>query len=401
MTGSVAQRLDERTVLHAHADLLPDYDRSAAPVITHIGLGAFARAHVAVYADALLRMGHPALIRGVTLRSRLAQQQLEPQDGLFTVAVREPGEDMELQVVAAIASVTTGPAAALEAITAPTTSLVTLTITEKGYESAREADASAPPTAPALIASALARRRQAGLAPPVFASLDNLLDNGGVLRTRVLEAAEEIDPRLAAFIAEEVRFPASVVDRMVPAPTDDDRQAIANALGLRDEAAVATERHRSWVMQSVEGLDHLGEVGVQLVDGRRRLRTPQALAAQRTALRRGLRGTPGRALHHRSRRGGPARRPLRPGSRRSDARGGRLPRLPGARRVRRRCASPLRQSCAETHVRPGRRRRVEQAAPAPPPRRGGPPRPGSPDDDVRHSWLRSGSRPWRASPRRA
>ncbi len=265
MTGSVAQRLDGRTVLHAQADLLPDYDRSAAPVITHIGLGAFARAHVAVYADALLRMGHPALIRGVTLRSRLAQQQLEPQDGLFTVAVREPGEDMELQVVAAVASVTTGPAAALEAITAPTTSLVTLTITEKGYESAREEDASAPPTAPALIASALARRRQAGLAPPVLASLDNLLDNGGVLRTRVLEAAEEIDPRLAAFIAEEVRFPSSVVDRMVPAPTDDDRQAIANALGLRDEAAVATERHRSWVMQSVEGLDQLGEVGVQLV----------------------------------------------------------------------------------------------------------------------------------------
>jgi fructuronate reductase len=264
MTGNVAQRLDGRTVLRAQADLLPDYDRSAAPVITHIGLGAFARAHVAVYADALLRMGHPALIRGVTLRSRLAQQQLEPQDGLFTVAVREPGEDMELQVVAAVTCVTTGPAAAFEAITAPTTSLVTLTITEKGYETARE-DASTTPTAPVLIASALARRRQAGLAPPVLASLDNLLDNGGVLRTRVLEAAEEIDPRLAAFIAEEVRFPASVVDRMVPAPTDDDRLAIANALGLRDEAAVATERHRSWVMQSVEGLDHLGEVGVQLV----------------------------------------------------------------------------------------------------------------------------------------
>ena len=69
------------------------------------------------------------------------------------MAVREPGEDMELQVVAAVASVTTGPAAALEAITAPTTSLVTLTITEKGYESACEEDASAPPTAPALIAS--------------------------------------------------------------------------------------------------------------------------------------------------------------------------------------------------------------------------------------------------------
>ena len=85
--------------------LAPDYDRSAAPVIAHLGFGAFARAHLAVYADELLRRGHPALIRGVSLRSRRAQDQLEPQDGLFTVAVREPGEDVPLQVVGALASV--------------------------------------------------------------------------------------------------------------------------------------------------------------------------------------------------------------------------------------------------------------------------------------------------------
>ena len=78
----------------ARAGALPDYDRSAAPCITHLGFGAFARAHLAVYADELLRRGQPALIRGVSLRSRRAQDQLEPQDGLFTVAVREPGEDI-------------------------------------------------------------------------------------------------------------------------------------------------------------------------------------------------------------------------------------------------------------------------------------------------------------------
>ena len=66
----------------------------ATPCIAHLGLGAFARAHLAVYADELLRRGRPALIRGVSLRSRRAQDQLEPQDGLFTVAVREPGEDI-------------------------------------------------------------------------------------------------------------------------------------------------------------------------------------------------------------------------------------------------------------------------------------------------------------------
>ena len=76
----------------------------APPVIAHLGFGAFARAHLAVYADALLRRGQPALISGVSLRSRRAQEQLEPQDGLFTVAVREPGEETTLQVIGALTS---------------------------------------------------------------------------------------------------------------------------------------------------------------------------------------------------------------------------------------------------------------------------------------------------------
>ena len=194
---------------HAHgADIVPEYDRSATPCIAHIGLGAFARAHLAVYADELLRRGQPALIRGVSIRSRRAQDQLEPQDGLFTVAIREPGEDMSLQVVGALTSVETGPAAALDALTAPATKLVTLTITEKGYEATADLPASDVPTSvPALVALSLAQRRQAGLAPPVFASLDNLLDNGSMLRARVLEAAERIDPSLAPWIAAQRSLP--------------------------------------------------------------------------------------------------------------------------------------------------------------------------------------------------
>ena len=187
MTVTERRRLSEETLASARADRLPDYDRSAAPVIAHLGFGAFARAHLAVYADDLLRRGRPALIRGVSIRSRRAQDQLEPQDGLFTVAVREPGADVSLQVVGALASMDTGPAAALEAMAAATTRLVTLTITEKGYEVEDEelAPSEASTSAPALIALALARRRRAGLGAPVFASLDNLLDNGNVLRARV------------------------------------------------------------------------------------------------------------------------------------------------------------------------------------------------------------------------
>jgi fructuronate reductase len=268
MTAGERQRLRTGTLHQAAADALPDYDRSAAPCITHLGFGAFARAHLAVYADALLRRGQPALIRGVSIRSRRAQEQLEPQDGLFTVAVREPGEDASLQVVGALASMETGPAAALDAMTSPATRLVTLTITEKGYEAAPDTPrpSETPTPAPALIALALARCRRDGLVPPVFAPLDNLSDNGKVLRARVLEAAEHIDPHLPAWIAGGVLFSSSVVDRMVPAPTERDVEDIADSLGLLDLAAVSTESTRSWIMQSVEGLAPLGEVGVQLVD---------------------------------------------------------------------------------------------------------------------------------------
>ena len=182
--------------------------------------------------------------------------------------MREPGEDTSLQVIGALASMETGAAAALDAMTAPATRLVTLTITEKGYDSSLETPSlsEVPATTPALIALALARCRRNGSAPPVFAPLDNLLDNGNVLRARVLEAAERIDPHLAAWIARQVLFPSSVVDRMVPAPTERDVEDIADSLGLLDLAAVTTERHRSWIMQSVDGLAPLGDVGVRLVD---------------------------------------------------------------------------------------------------------------------------------------
>ena len=273
MTVAGRPRLQASTLAYARADARPEYDRSAAPVIAHLGFGAFARAHLSVYADDLLRRGAPALIRGVSLLSRRAEDQLGPQDGLFTVAVREPGATVSLRVIGALSSLETGAAAALEAMTAPTTRIVTLTITEKGYEAEgyeAEADEPLPSeaacSAPALVALALARRRQAGLPAPVLASLDNLLDNGNVLRARVVDAAHRSDPSLAEWIAREVLFPSSVVDRMVPAPTEDDLEDIADRLGLVDRAAVSAERHRSWVVRSVDALAPLADVGVELVD---------------------------------------------------------------------------------------------------------------------------------------
>ena len=231
------------------------YDRTGPPTIVHLGVGAFARAHLAVYADDLLRAGHPAMVRGVSLRSRRAEEQLGPQDGLFTVDQREPGQDPELRVIGALASVGTGVEAAIAAIAAPTTALVTLTVTEKGYESDE---------VPGVIAHGLDRRRGTG-PPPVIASLDNVMDNGAVLRQRVLEATGKFDAGLSRWIMEHVAFPSSVVDRMVPATTPADLDAIAERLGHRDEAAVVAEQHRSWFLAEVDGLPPLADVGVQVV----------------------------------------------------------------------------------------------------------------------------------------
>jgi len=239
------------------------YDRSVPPSIAHLGVGAFARAHLAVYADDLRRAGHPAMIRGVSLRSRSAEDRLGPQDGLFTVEVREPGRAPDLRVVGSLASVGTGVDAALGAIAAPTTTLVTLTVTEKGYE-LDPLDGDGPRSAPAVLAHGLDRRRGLG-PPPVVASLDNVLDNGTVLRQRVIEAAEAFDPSLARWITEHVAFPSSVVDRMVPATTPADLDDIAERLGFRDEAAVVAEHHRSWYLTATDDIPPLAEVGVEVV----------------------------------------------------------------------------------------------------------------------------------------
>ena len=251
-----AERLSERNTEVG-------YDRSVPPSITHLGVGAFARAHLAVYADDLLRAGHPALIQGVALRSRSAEDQLGPQNGLFSVDEREPGRESTLRVIGSLASVGSGVDAAVEAVAAPSTALVTLTVTEKGYE-LDPLDGDEPRSAPAVLAHGLDLRRGQG-PPPVVASLDNVMDNGTLLRQRVIEAAEGFDAGLARWIMAHVAFPSSVVDRMVPATTPADLDAIAQRLGFRDEAAVVAEHHRSWYLTATDGLPPLTDVGVEVV----------------------------------------------------------------------------------------------------------------------------------------
>lgn len=271
MTDTSDDRLSAATLARATARSVPGYDRAVTPRIAHLGVGAFARAHLGVYADDLLGRGWPAMIRGVSLRRARAERQLGPQDGLYSVTEREPDGQRPPRIIGSLSSVATGSEAAVGAIAVATTDLVTLTVTEKGYEldpldpAGPESPPSAP--APAVIAHGLfgRYRSRGGPTAPVVASLDNLLDNGRVLRERVLEVAARLDPVFARWVSEEVPFPRSVVDRMVPGTTGADIDDVARHLGLRDEAAVVAEHHCSWIIERVDGLPPLADVGVQVV----------------------------------------------------------------------------------------------------------------------------------------
>jgi fructuronate reductase len=265
------RRLSAATLDSARAGSVATYERPRTASIAHLGVGAFARAHLAVYADDLLRLGIPAAIRGVSLHSITAQERLEPQDGYYTVVEREPGAVARLRVVGAFNSISTGAPAALAALTAPSTRVVSLTITEKGYDPEPEPEPgeSEPPglraSAAGVLALSLARWRESGGVPPVVTSLDNVSRNGDQLRLRVCESAARLDPSLPEWISTEVRFPNSVVDRMVPATTDEDISEIAERLGLVDLGAVTTEHHRSWIVEADDALEMFGPVGAELV----------------------------------------------------------------------------------------------------------------------------------------
>jgi fructuronate reductase len=246
----------------------PAYDRTALePGIVHLGLGAFHRAHQAVYTDAVLdRAFGPWGIIGVSLRSPDTRDALAPQDGLYSVAIRD-ADGEALRVVGCLRESLVAPedpAAVLERLTRPSVRVVTLTVTEKGYchdpatgalnEAHPDivhdrANPSQPRTALGFLVEALARRRAAGTAPFTVLSCDNLPSNGDTVAGLLRRFASLRDPSLGAWVAEQVACPNSMVDRIVPATTDADRAQVAAALGATDAWPVMTEGFTQWVVE--------------------------------------------------------------------------------------------------------------------------------------------------------
>lgn len=250
-------RLSAKTPIPASVRT-PDYDRRAqAAGIVHIGIGAFHRAHQAVYTDDAMGAGDRGWgITGVSLRSGDVAAQLNPQDGLYTLSTRSAG-GTDLRLIGAVRRVLVAgeaPQDVIDAIASPATHIVSFTVTEKGYLRAPDGklDLAAARGASSLyryVGAGLAARHAAGLPGLTLLSCDNLANNGAVLRGLMREYLAAEHPDLLDWFDHECRCPATMIDRIVPATTDADRGAVEAALGARDEGAVVTEAFSQWVIE--------------------------------------------------------------------------------------------------------------------------------------------------------
>ena len=262
------------------------YERRAlSPGIVHLGLGAFARAHLCDYTEDALEQGFgPWGIVGASLQRPDQRDRLAPQDGLYTFLKRAP-QGPELRLIGCLRGVMVAPedpAALVARLASPETRIVSLTVTEKGYchdpatgrlradhpDIVHDlANPAAPRSAIGLIVAGLKARRAAGLGPFTALSCDNLPSNGRVLRGLVRDFASLSDDGLAGWIESNGAFPATMVDRIVPATTEADIAEVEGLLGLHDAAPVVGEPFRQWAIEDVfaDGRPAWDAVGAQMV----------------------------------------------------------------------------------------------------------------------------------------
>ena len=267
---------------------LPDYDRTKlVPRIVHLGFGAFHRAHQGVYAD-ILAADHGSDWGYYEVNLIGGEQQifdLKQQDNLYTVAEMS-ADAWTARVVGVVKNALHAQVDGLESVLAamcePQVAIVSLTITEKGYchspatgqlmfdnpmIAADLQNPKQPKTAPGVVVEALARRKAAGLAAFTVMSCDNMPENGHVMRDVVTSYAQAVDVKLAQWIEDNVTFPSTMVDRIVPAVTEDTLAKIEQLTGVGDPAGVACEPFRQWVIEDnfVAGRPEWEKAGAELV----------------------------------------------------------------------------------------------------------------------------------------
>ncbi|RSK65279.1 fructuronate reductase [Enterobacter huaxiensis] len=266
----------------------PSYDRTQLRSrIVHFGFGAFHRAHQALLTNRVLNAkgGDWGICEISLFSGDVLMSQLRAQDHLFTV-LEKGAEGNQPIIIGAVNECLNAKldslAAIIEKFCEPQVAIVSLTITEKGYcidpatgkldmQNARIIhdleNPAEPHSAPGILVEALHRRRERGLPAFTVLSCDNIPDNGHVVKNAVLGMAQKRSPELAAWIDEQVSFPGTMVDRIVPAATDASLAEITQALGVEDPCAISCEPFIQWVVEDnfVAGRPEWEVAGVQMV----------------------------------------------------------------------------------------------------------------------------------------
>jgi mannitol 2-dehydrogenase len=270
---------------------VPSYDRRRVRTgIVHLGVGGFHRSHQAMYLDRLMESGQALdwgiCGVGVLPADRRMQEVMAAQDCLYTLVVTHPDGFLGARVIGSIVEYLLAPddpEAVMEKMADPATRIVSLTVTEGGYNVSAvtgEFDAAEPGvvadlhpgavlrTTFGLVTEALVRRRERGVPPFTVMSCDNIPGNGDVARDSFAAFAGLRDPALGEWVAGNVLFPNSMVDRITPATTDVHRTELRRRFGVRDEWPVVCEPYSQWVLEDRFGLGRppLEAVGVQVVD---------------------------------------------------------------------------------------------------------------------------------------
>lgn len=269
---------------------LPDYNpldiRSG---IVHFGVGNFFRAHEALYIDKILKAEPTWGIIGVGLtnseHSRTKASLFKAQDCLYSLTECAPSGERCVRVIAALRDyllATDDPQKVLEHLSNPDTRIVSMTITEGGYNINEVTGAfdlenpavrndlqtpNNPTTVFGYVVEGLRRRRNAGLKAFTIMSCDNLRHNGDVARKAFLGFAQAHDPDLAEWIAQHATFPNAMVDRITPTVSSDAAKQLNAASGLDDALPVVAEDFHQWVLEDkfADGRPQLDQAGVQLV----------------------------------------------------------------------------------------------------------------------------------------
>ena len=251
----------------------PSYNRDEIGIgIVHFGVGGFHRAHQAMYIDRLLEMGNAKdwgiCGVGVLPADRKMADVMAAQDGLYTLMLENPDGTHSARVIGSIVDYKYAPddqEAVVELLAAPSTRIISMTITEGGYNIDNLGDGI---NVFGLVADALARRRDRGVASPTIVSCDNIEGNGDVARLAFTTYADRVHPGLGDWMKAHTRFPNSMVDRITPVTTPDVIATLESEFGVEDQWPVVAEPFTSWVLEDdfSEGRPSYEDVDVLLVD---------------------------------------------------------------------------------------------------------------------------------------